>query len=242
MPGIMQRLENAGWQPGTIARGDWTYSSNTTGEKSTVATYQAPRPIRIREDREFDLAVPAYETQDTDGSGTQQTISLSNNLLDTPATEALVVWSDGSPVPASDLTVDYAANEFQYTDSGSVETLDIYYIPRDPAVVEFKKVAPGGGATLEQPLFSVPTAIAHTRDQSEDPLSFDLGRTRLHDTVPRKWQIKMVVDAPYTVRFEDDGGRGTSATNALLSIPRAQTESRIQGLKDAVKADIAGLS
>jgi len=236
---IMQQLQNAVWQPGTISRRDWSYSTNTTGEASTVATYQAPRPLRIREDREMDLAVPAYETFDTGGAGSQETFNLSHNLLDTPATEALVLWSDGSRVQPG--SVDYAADSFDYTDGGSVETLDVYYIPRDPADVEFKKVAPGGGATLEQPLFSIPTAIAHTRDQNEDPLSFDLGRTQLHDTVPRKWQVKMIVDAPYTVQFEEDT-RGTSATNALLSIPRAQTESRIQGLKDAVKADIAGLS
>ena len=95
--------------------------------------------------------------------------------------------------------------------------------------------------TIEQPLFEMPTVMAHTRDQSKDPLSFDLGRTDLHDAVPRKWQIKMVVNAPYPVAFEDDT-RNTSATNALLSIPKAQTEARVRGLKDAVKADIAGLS
>ncbi|WP_435332839.1 hypothetical protein [Haloarchaeobius sp. TZWWS8] len=236
---VQKQLENAPWKPGYISLRDWTFSTNTTGEKSVVATYAAPRPIRLREDREMDLAVPAYESFTTDGSGTAQTHSLSHDIIDTPATEALVLWSDGSPVQPG--SVDYAANSFDYTDGGAAETLDVYYIPRNPAVVEFEKVAPGGGSTIKQPLFEIPTAIAHTRDQSKDPLSFDLGRTGLQDTVPRKWVVQVSVNAPYTVKFEEST-RGTSATNALLSVPRAQTEARVPGLKDAVKADIAGLS
>ncbi|WP_256299915.1 hypothetical protein [Haloarchaeobius salinus] len=249
MAGIKQRLDSVPWKPGHINTGEWEFSQSTPDEPSTVATYQAPRPIRIREDREFDLAVPAFETFTTVGDGSTQTFNLSHNLLDTPATEALVLWKvldsapDGMPAGQRETpdSIDFEGNSFDYTDSGNVENLFVYYIPRDPAVVEFTKVAPGGGATLEQPLFEVPTAIAHTRDQSKDPLSFDLGRTALQDTVPRKWKIVATVDAPYPVAFEDEEGRGTSATNALLAVPRAQTEARIRGLKDAVKADIAGL-
>ena len=237
---IKQRLEDASYQPGTIKRGDWRFSTNTTDEESVVATYEAPRPIRIREDREFDLAVPAHETFSVDGTAdNSETFNLSYNLLDTPATVSLVLYDDGTPVQPD--SIDYAGDTFDYTSANTGTTLDVYYIPRDPASVEFKKVAPGGGATIEQPLFEMPTVMAHTRDQSKDPLSFDLGRSQLHDTVPRKWQIQMVVKAPYPVAFEEST-RGTTATNALVSIPKAQTEERIRGLKDAVKADIAGLS
>jgi hypothetical protein len=243
MPGIQQRLDEVPWQPGHINTGEWEFSQNTPDERSTVATYKAPRPIQIREDRALDLAIPAFETFTTDGSGTAQTFNLSHSVTDTPATEALVLWakpqSEGEPASRFSVdSIDFENNSFTYTDNSVTETLFVYYIPRDPAVVEFTKVAPGGGATLEQPLFEVPTAIAHTRDQSEDPLSFDLGRTELQDTVPRKWRVNMVVDAPYPVRFSADE---TRATNALVSVPRAQTEARIRGLKDAVKADIAGL-
>jgi hypothetical protein len=239
MPSVKERLENAPWQPGTINRGDWEFSTNTTGEKSVVATYQAPRPLRIREDREFALAVPAHETFTVNSTADdQETFSLSHNLLDSPATVSLVLFDDGDTAQPD--SIDYAADEFDYTSPNTDTTLDVYYIPRNPASVEFRKVAPGGGNTIEQPLFETPTVIAHTRDQSKDPLSFDLGRTALHDAVPRKWQIQMVVKAPYPVAFEEDT-RNTSATNALLSIPKAQTEQRIRGLKDAVKADIAGL-
>ncbi|WP_435362753.1 hypothetical protein [Haloarchaeobius sp. DYHT-AS-18] len=240
MSGVQKQLDNAPWRPGYISLRDWSFSANTTGEKSVVATYAAPRPIRLREDREMDLAVPAYESFTVDGTADNtETFNLANDLLDTPVTEALVLWEDGSPVQPD--SVDYANNSFDYTSSNTGTTLDVYYIPRNPASVEFEKVAPGGGSTIKQPLFEIPTAIAHTRDQSKDPLSFDLGRTPLQDAVPRKWVVQVSVNAPYTVKFEEST-RGTSATNALLSVPRAQTESRIPGLKDAVKADIAGLS
>jgi hypothetical protein len=193
----------------------------------------------LREDREVDLAIPCHETKTTDGNGGDtETFSLANDLLDTPATEALVLYDDGSVVQPD--SVDYANDSFDYTDSDTGSTLDVYYIPRDPASVEFRKVAPGGGQTIRQPLSDIPTAIAHTRDQSKDPLDFDLGRSALHGVVPRKWAIQMVVNAPYNVEFEEDS-RGTSASNALLSLPRLQTEARVGGLKDAVKADIAGV-
>ncbi|MFD1645578.1 hypothetical protein [Haloarchaeobius litoreus] len=245
MSGVQKQLENAAWKPGNIAGdGGWTFTGGTAGEPSTVATYQAPRPVRLREDRELDLAVPTFEQFSTSGAGSQETFNLSFDLLDTPATEGIVVnKADGSGgytrvYPDS---VDYANDSFDYTDGGSTEQLVVTYIPRDPASVEFRKVAPGGGATIEQPLFEIPTAIAHTRDQSQDPLSFDLNRSKFHDTVPRKWKIEVVVDAPYPAAFGDES-LGLVAPNGLLSVPVARTEQRIRGLKDAVKADIAGLS
>lgn len=239
MQSTEQLLEEYTWAGGRIQRDEWDYSTNTSDEPSVVATFDASRPVVLREDREVDLAIPAHETFTTNGTADDtETFTVSYDLLDSPATEGLVLFEDGDPVQPD--TVDYAADSFDYTDSGTDSTLDVYYIPRNPASVEFRKVAPGGGQTLRQPLSDIPTAIAHTRDQSKEPLDFDLGRSPLHGVVPRKWSIQMVVDAPYNVEFEEDN-RGTSATNALLSLPRLQTESRITGLKDAVKRDIAGV-
>jgi hypothetical protein len=232
-------LKNYPWAGGDIPRSAWSFSTNTQDEASVVATFQADRPIIVREDREFDLAVPAYESFTTNGTADDsETFNLGYNLLDTPATEALVLFDDGSRAQPD--SIDYAADSFDYSSPNTDSTLDVYYVPRDPASVSFRKVAPGGGSTVRQPLFDVPTAIAHTRDQSKDPLSFDLQRSPLHGVVPRKWSVEMVVDAPYPVAFEEDT-RDTSATNALLSVPRLQTEARINGLKDAVKRDVAGL-
>ncbi|MFC6952230.1 hypothetical protein [Halorubellus litoreus] len=233
---------NFPWSEGHVPTSSWEFSTNTPGELSTVARFQAPRPIWLREDRELSLVVPAYETKTVDDTAdNSETFKLSHNLLESPATNNIVVYDDGTRVSGSALTVDYAADSFDYSSPNTGTTLDIYYVPRDPATVKFKKTAPGGGASFGQDLFSIPTAIAHTRDQIEEPLSFDLNRTELQPFVPRKWEVVMQVKADYTVKFEEPT-RGTEATNALLSLPREQTENRIPGLKDAVKADIAELS
>jgi hypothetical protein len=234
---IRKRLDQAGWESGHLHLNEFDTYQGTAGEESVVAEFRVDRPIILREDRPVSLVVPAYETFTVDGSAdNSETFSLSNNLLDSPASENLVLWDDGSRVQPD--SIDYANDSFDYTSPNTGTTLDVYYIPRNPAEATLKKVGPGAGGGINQELHDWPLALAHTRDQHEDPIEMDMNRTPLQPVVPRKWKVQVVVDAPYTVGYAEDS-RGTHADNALLSLPRVKTEDKIEGLASAVKRDIA---
>lgn len=221
------------WRDGHIRRDEWVYSGNTPGEPSVVAEFQAPRPLILKEDEPLEFVIPAHETFTTDGTGgNQENFSLSHNAIDSPSTTSFVLFDDGARVKPD--AVDFAADSFDYTSPNTGTTLDAYYVPRDPAAVRFRKVSPKG--SVRQDVEEFPTVLAHTRDQSKDPLEFDLDRTPLQPVIPRKYDLQLIVDAPYPVDFEEDA-RGTEATNALLELPRLQTETKIDGLGGAVKAD-----
>lgn len=238
MTALEDLLGAANWRSGTLSRRQYDTEANTQDERSVVASFQADRPMVIREDRAVDLAIPAHETFTTDGSGNEETHAVSYNLYETPVTEPLVLFSDGDPVNPD--SIDFDADEFTYTDGGAAEELDAYYIPRDPVTIEFRKTAPGGGSTMREKLKQIPSAIAHTRDTAKRDSALSFSFHGLGGVIPRKWRLEVVVDAPYPIEFGEDT-RGTTATNALLEVPKLQTEERLRGLKDAVKADVAGV-
>ncbi|QRV17469.1 hypothetical protein JMJ58_21175 (plasmid) [Haloterrigena salifodinae] len=90
---------------------------------------------------------------------------LGHNLIESPTTEDLLVWEDGTVVQPG--SIDYDANSFDYTSSGAVTDLDIFYIARNPASVEIRKTGPGAGAKVNQMLKEAQTETIHTRDQAQ---------------------------------------------------------------------------
>lgn len=241
---IKNKLKAADWVPGSITLREFDTQSSTPGETSVVAEIKLGRPLQLRDDpdSELRLALPAYEHFTTNGTADEQeTFELGHNLVESPTTQDLLIWEDGAVVQPD--SIDYGENTFDYTSSGTETDLDVFYIARNPASIEIRKTAPGAGGKVNQTLKEAQTAILHTRDQAQQEVRFGFERTPLQPYLPRKFKLQVVVDAPYTVAFEaPERANGTPrARNALLSLPRFQTEARIEGLGAAVKQDMIGV-
>ena len=241
---IKRKLKSANWVPGSLTLREFDTQEGTPGEASVVAETKLGRPLQLRDDpdSELRLVLPAYEHFTTNGTADdQETFDLSHNAIDSPSTESFVLYEDGTVVEPD--SIDYAAGSFDYTSTGTDTDLDVFYIARDPASVEIRKTAPGAGGKVNQTLKEAQTAILHTRDQAQQEVRFGFERTPLQPYLPRKFKLQVVVDAPYTVAFEaPERANGTPrARNALLSLPRFQTEARIEGLGSAVKQDMIGV-
>ncbi|AFO57593.1 hypothetical protein [Natrinema sp. J7-2] len=241
---IKHKLKSANWVPGSVTLREFETQAGTPGEASVVAETQVGRPLQLRddEDSELRLVLPAHEHRMTNGSADdQETFELDHNLLECPSTQDFLLWEDGTVVDPD--SVDYDANSFDYTASGTDTDLDVFYVARNPASVEIRKTAPGAGGKVNQTLKEAQTAILHTRDQAQQEIRFGFDRTPLQPYVPRKFRLQVVVDAPYTVAFEapERANGKPRANNALLSLPRLQTEARIEGLGAAVKQDMIGV-
>ncbi|ELY71097.1 hypothetical protein [Natrinema versiforme] len=241
---IKNKLKAASWVPGSVTLREFDTQAGTSGEASVVAEIKLGRPLQLRDDHdsELRLVLPAHEHFTTNGSADEQeTFELGHNLIESPSTQDFLLWEDGSVVQPD--SIDYDANSFDYTSAGTETDLDVFYVPRDPASVEIRKTAPGAGGKVNQTLKEAQTAILHTRDQAQQEIQFGFDRTPLQPYLPRKFKLQVVVDAPYKVAFEaPERANGTPrARNALLSLPRFQTEARIEDLGAAVKQDMIGV-
>ncbi|DAC85271.1 hypothetical protein [Natrinema versiforme] len=241
---VEDQLQAVDWTPGSVTLREFNTQEGTPGEASVIAETQVGRALQLRDDpdSELRLVLPAYEHFTTDANADNtETFELANTLVESPTTQDLLIWEDGAVVQPD--AVDYGADSFDYTSSGTETDLDVFYVARNPASVEIRKTAPGAGGKVNQTLKEAQTAILHTRDQAQQEIMFGFERTPLQPYLPRKFNLQVVVDAPYTVAFEaPERANGTPrARNALLSLPRYQTEARIEGLGAAVKQDMIGV-
>ncbi|ELY67701.1 hypothetical protein [Natrinema versiforme] len=242
---VEKQLENASWVPGSVSLREFNTQAGTPGEESVVAEIETGRALQLRDDpdAELRLVLPAHEHFTTNGTADEQeSFDLGHNLIESPTTQDFLLWEDGSVVQPD--SIDYDANSFDYTSSGTNTDLDVFYVARNPASVEIRKTAPGAGGKVNQTLKEAQTAILHTRDQAQQEITFGFDRTPLQPYLPRKFRLQVAVDAPYTVAFEaPERANGTPrANNALLSLPRYQTEARIEGLGTRVKQDMIGVT
>jgi len=241
---VEKQLKDVSWVPGSVSRRDMTLRAGTPDDDSVVAEIKTGRPIQLRDDPDANLrlVLPAHEHFTTNGTADEaETFALGHNLIESPTTQDFLLWEDGSVVQPD--SVDYDDNSFNYTSSGTNTDLDVFYVARNPASVEIRKSAPGAGGKVNQTLKEAQTAILHTRDQAQQEITFGFDRTPLQPYLPRKFRLQVVVNAPYSVAFEaPERANGTPrAHNALLSLPRYQTEERIEGLGAAVKQDMIGV-
>jgi hypothetical protein len=242
--GPIEALRSREGSPGRISRSDFeddTNTPNTQNELEEIARYTIPRPRVLRGDKPVRLVVPAYETFSTNGTADDtETFSLSNDIIQSDAAEDLVLYDDGSRVDED--SIDYANNSFDYTDSGTGSDLDVWYVCSDAARVLFEKEAPAGQSTINEEVFESNTALLHRRDQQTDGITVDTsGKGEAFPVLPEDYDLVVKVDAPYTVRFEDDDAEGLTPTNMHLLIPTEHFEESPPGLGEAVKRDIAGL-
>lgn len=131
-----------------------TTSANTTGEQSQIVEFQAPvgHEYQFDPSRPVEFFLQTHEQFTTGGAGSQETFSLSNKVADSPLLDGdsgsdgedtsppasgpadVVVYSDGNETAPDAVRYDSHGsnpNQIDYTDGGSVETLDVYYVFRD---------------------------------------------------------------------------------------------------------------
>lgn len=220
----------------TFTVADFDVSPGSNGKRTEVASYQAERPMALRNGFPVDLALMAFEQFSADGAA-PETFNLSNDLIKSGATsENVVVYVNGSKqTPAA---VDYDANTVD-VDTAAGDDVGIYYAAGEQAQVAIEKEAPNG---TKEPLWSGEMSLLHKRDHDREPITFDLSDSYFQSVIPTDWKLKVYVNAPYVTRFEKDidgDGNPERATNALLGLPYLGGRGRIDGLGKATRLDAA---
>lgn len=137
-----------------------TLSANSTGSFSEIIDIQVPHGHRYEFPATQPLELYAYTHESGSvSSNSTDTVSLSNNLVNSPALRdiptsnggensitgqySLVVWDDNDNIQSEVDSVDYSGNSFDYTNSdGSKDNLEIYYLWQDASQVEFRRYTP----------------------------------------------------------------------------------------------------
>lgn len=234
---IVKQLREMPGSPDRLERDEFELSNGSADERALIASYQAPKPLVLRQDKPVRVTLTALDLDTAAGDGAEETFPLSNNAIDAPNTQNVVLYADGERVPRSDYSVDYDANEYTYTDDGTEQELAAYYVARDPVEFEIEKEAPRSQGSVSEVVFDEPTSLLHTRDQNEQPRFFDIGGSPLQPVVPEKWTLNVYAEGSYAPVFDDDRN-DTHAVNALLSLPYKQGRGSIDGLGRAVAHDI----
>jgi hypothetical protein len=243
MSDIIDRLQQVGRVPGTISPSTFTETSaNAVGERSRIARFRADAVTRILEGRSnpFRIAVPTYESPgSTDATADNtETFTLAEGIEQTPVTEDVVVWLDGTYYGNPD-AIDYSNNTIDVTDSGTSSTVHAYYMTGGAATLEVRKAVPSAKTGASEELFSGNLGLIHKTNQGEQPEYFSLNKSKLQPFVASDMTVDIYVDADYAVRWTDPDDDGTEPTNALLHIPVQNGRDTVTGLQSAIKADMA---
>lgn len=233
---IAKRLREVPANDRPLSRSDFTLTNGTASERSKVAEFKADRPFALREDERVRLALVTHESFTTDGTGgNTETFSLSHDVVDAGSTaEPLAVFKNGTA--ADEDSVDFSGDTFDFTDSGSSNTLDVYYTvgPGDQCQVEIEKAAP---KDVTDGVWTGDIGLVNARDQDKQDLTLDFDHP-LDRIVPKNWYIRVYADGPYAVEWSESTN-STSAPNALLTLPIRQSQENIEGLHRAVRHRIA---
>lgn len=240
---IATRVRQTPGRSGTISprtlRDEAKVSAGTASGRERIARFKATRPLVVRGDKRFQLAVPAYEQFTTNGTADDtETFDLAHSLLDQPNTENLVVWNGGDYVggDAALDAVDYSAGTFDYTDSGTDNTLHVWYMSGARADLEIEKVT--SNDNNQQGLYSESLSLVHRTNQSEQPETPHVEETPLNPAVATDMYVDIYLDTDYEFRWSAAGGDATP-TNLLFSFPVERKRSAIPGLADKVALDMS---
>jgi hypothetical protein len=174
MSEIAQRVRQTPGRHGTLSpktfRQQAETEAATTSDRERIARFNATRPLVVRGDKRFQIAVPAYESFTTNGTADDtETFDLAHSLLDQPNTENLVVW-DGSTYVGGEGAldaVDYGAGTFDYASPNTNSTLHVWYMTGARAELEIEKVTTNDNN--QQGLYSESLSLVHQVKQSENP-------------------------------------------------------------------------
>jgi len=236
---IRKQLEKMPAKEQRLKRQDFEYLTDVSGARTKIASYEVETPLAVREES-VRLSFITVEQFQTPGDGSQTSYDLSYDALPTNNTTDFVLFEGGSRVSVD--TVDYADNSFTYTGPGSQEYLHAYYVPRDPSYVEIVKTAPKSQGRVEETVFDATTSMLHERNQNKEPPEMDFtDGNPLDPMVPRKWTIDIYAEGPVPFAWNDSdtaNSQGTTATNAVVSIPVNRATQDLPNLSQAVKQDI----
>jgi hypothetical protein len=159
---VLQHLDQVPTQNQRLKRQDFTLTDGTSGERSKIASYQPKVPLALRQDTDMRLVIVAAEEFTHSGGGSTDTFNLSQNIVNSPTSTALVLYDDGDIVQPD--SVDYGGDSFDYTDNDT-STLHALYVARDASVLEIEKSAPRSQGNVTEVVFDEPTAILAERLQ-----------------------------------------------------------------------------
>lgn len=241
----VQALQNTPGDAKALSRRQMDLSDGTADERTEVASFRADVPFAVREGAAARLMFVAGEEFTTDGTADNtETFNLANNVVETSNTENVVLYEGGSRVQPD--SVDYSADSFDYTDDGTGNTLHVFYTARDPGAVTIEKVAPKTSSQVSKELADDATSALADRDQNKEPVEFEFTHP-LEGVVPMNWTLKIYVDAPFAVRWDDSGLANPNdpndvASNAIIDLPIYQFERSVPGLEKAVKRAALGIN
>jgi len=231
---VVEQLKQVPTRNKRLGTADFDQSGNTTGSLTEIASYQFDRPAVVRAGAPYQAAIVAYESFTTDGTASNtETFNLAHDIINSEATTPNLVLYEGGATASED-SINYSANSFDYTDDGTNNTLHAYYVVADPGHLVFRKVAPGGG--VHEEIEETDTAITNVRDQAKSPLEFAFSR-QLEPVFGKDWTLKVLIDSSFTVQWADDTDTAATADNLLLSVPIALSEQRIEGLGQVLRLD-----
>lgn len=240
---VLSRVRAVNRVPGTISPSTFTETeTNETGERSRIARMRADAVTRIRqgEANPFRIALPAYEspgsTDDTEDNS--ESFDLDTSILETPATDDVIVWLDDEYYGRPD-DIDYDADQIEVTDAGTESTVHAYVMTNGAATLEVRKAMPSSKSDASEELFSGNLSLIHQKNQSEEPEYFSLTESQLQEFVASDMTLDVYVTADHKIRWTDPDDDGTEPTNALLHIPVQKGRDTVSGLRAAIKADMA---
>lgn len=245
MTSVAERLAQTPATPTEITprtfREEGSTEVNATGEESQVAELTLDTPVRLRSGRDnpFSVAIPAFEKLGpTDGSaGDAETFNLSHNVIETPNTQDVVVYLDGDYYGNPD-SVDYANNSIEVTDPDTASDVYVWYITGESATVTLRKAVPNAQTSASARLWTNQLARLHQQDQNEQAEFFSFSPTTWKPYLSSDMKLRLYIDAPYPVRFEDPDGHGNTPTNMLFHIPVEQAQDQVSGLIETIKASM----
>lgn len=239
MSGVMDRLAEADVRNTSLSPRQFETATNSQGSTSAIATLIADTALALRTGRSNPLriAIPAYQSFETAGDGSEQTFTVTHNLVESPDTQDVVVWFDGE-YQGSPTAVDHDADEFTIDGPGAQQTVHAYYISGKAATFEIRKKTPSAKQTANAKLYEANLGLVHQANQSEQPEFLSLNDSPLERFVASDMELAARIKAPYQVRWSDPDGDGTEPTNALLQLPAQKANREIEGLGSAISADM----
>ncbi|WBE14031.1 major capsid protein PB2 [Saline Natrinema sp. J7-1 virus 1] len=234
MQEILNQLRRMPATASRLERDSFEQHNGEAGTRSLIGSYRAPNPLVLRQNRPIRVIVTAFDSFTTDGNGNSQTFNLSHDLVESPQSQDLMLFADGNRAKPD--SVDFAADSFDYTDGGAAEDLAAFYISGADCDFEIEKQAPSTQGSVSERIFEESLSLLHQRDQDEQARTFDLNASPLQPIVPRKWRLNVYAKGSYPVTWEDKD-TGTTARNAVLSLPYKQGRNSVDGLSRAVAHD-----
>jgi hypothetical protein len=225
---IIERTLNASRNSVRLNTPQWGFQDSVAGKDSVFAEFQANVPHSIRPGVPLDLAIPAYESITADGDGNSTEYDLSHPLADDPASaDDVVLYADG--VLADPDAINYDADSFEYTDDGTAQDLEVFYLSSAQAEMTLRISAPKN--VFNEPI-TLDLGLQHLRDTHDDPVTFspssgDIAGA-LEGVTPTDYSIEARVSAPYKVVYESDSG--ATADNMVLTLPVWKAQAPIKGL------------